>query len=291
MSWWSSSAANESVFFWRIIAAGFLAIGLWEILAPSRSLSRPLLMRWGSHSALVAIATALTSLILPISLVAAAIAIEKTEYGRFIGSHVPYAVRFVLAVLLLDLCRYLGHYACHVISPLWRVHSIHHSDTDFDLSTGFRHHPLEALFFQVVELALILATASPPAAILIGEMASGLQSILMHANAVCPPALDRFLRHFFITPSFHRVHHSSEMKEQNANFGILFPWWDRVFNTCIEHPGLGDAMQIGLQGVPERRALNVWYLLAMPFGRMPGTIDPTKDQEVPAADATGRVAG
>jgi hypothetical protein len=78
---------------------------------------------------------------------------------------------------------------------------------------------------------------------------------------VCPPALDRFLRHFFVTPSFHLVHHSTDAKEQNANFGSMFPWWDRIFNTCVEQPRLGNAMQIGLEGVPERRALNILYLL------------------------------
>ena len=273
------------------MAAAFFAIGLWEILTPSRSLSRSLLTRWGSHTALLAVATAINALILPIGLVAAAFAVQKTAYGQYIGLHVPYAVRFVLGILLLDLCRYFGHYACHVFSPLWRIHSIHHSDTDFDLSTGFRHHPLEAFVFQVVELALILATASPPAAILVGEFASGVQAILMHANAVCPPALDRFLRIFLITPSFHLVHHSSDTKEQNANFGILFPWWDRMFNTCIEHPALGDEVQIGLVGVPERSALNLWYLLAMPFGRMPGTVEAPKTEEVSTGVGTNRLAG
>jgi len=279
------------VFFWRILAAAFFAIGLWEILTPSRSLSRSLLTRWGSHTALFAVASALSSLILPISLVAAAFAVQKTAYAQYISSHVPYAVRFVAAILLLDFCRYVGHYACHTFSPLWRIHAIHHSDNNFDLSTGFRHHPLEALFFQVVELLLILATASPPEAILVGETASGVQSIVMHANAAYPPAVDRFLRRFLITPSFHLVHHSSDMKEQNANFGILFPWWDRAFNTCIESPQLGEAMQIGLEGVPERRALNVWYLLAMPFGRMPGTVEAPKSEEVPATAGADRVAG
>jgi sterol desaturase/sphingolipid hydroxylase (fatty acid hydroxylase superfamily) len=291
LSWWSSLSANESAFFWRILVAAFFAIGLWEILTPSRPLSRSLLTRWGSHTALFAVAIAMNSLIIPVGLVAGAFAIQRTGYGQFIGSHVPYAVRFVVAILLVDLCRYFEHYACHVFSPLWRIHSIHHSDNDFDLSTGFRHHPLEALFSQVVELAVILASASPPEAILVGEIASGVQSILMHANGVCPAALDRFFRHFFITPSFHLVHHSSDAREQNANFGILFPWWDRLFNTCIEQPRLGNAMQIGLDGVPERRALNVWYLLAMPFGKMPGTVETPRNDGLPSVTGTDRLAG
>jgi sterol desaturase/sphingolipid hydroxylase (fatty acid hydroxylase superfamily) len=197
------------------------------------------------------------------------------------------SLRFCCSIL----CRYFGHHACHIFTPLWRIHSIHHSDTDFDLSTGFRHHPPEALVFQGMELALIIATASPPAAVLVGEVVGGVQSVLMHANAVCPPAIDRFLRHFFITHSFHLVHHSTDGKEQNANFGSMFPWWDRIFNTCVEQPRPGDAMRIGLEGVPERRALNVWYLLTMPFGRMPGTVEVPKNGELPAVAGTDRLIG
>lgn len=288
---WQNWVPNEAALFWRILAAAIFAIGIWEIFQPNRSLSRSVLARWGSHTTLFATATALGSLILPIGLVTSAFAVQKTAYGQFVGSHVPYFVRFVAAILLIDFSRYLGHYACHAFGPLWRVHSIHHSDTDFDLTTGLRHHPLETLVFQGVELAVIVAMALPPAAVLVSEIAAGVQSLLMHANAVCPPAFDRFLRYFFITPSFHLIHHSADVKEQSANFGILFPWWDRMFHTCIERPRLGDALRIGLDGVPERRALNVWYLLAMPFGRMPGTVDAPQNEHLPSPAGTGRLPG
>ena len=290
MSWWTSLAASESQLYWRVTIAAFFAIGLWEILKPSRSLTRGLLTRWGSHWTLLGIAIAMNWLVVPIGLVAGAFAAQKTGYGQFIISHVPYVIRFVAAILLLDLWRYAVHYASHSFAPLWRIHSIHHSDTDFDLSTGFRHHPLEALFAQVVELVLIFATAPPPEAVLLSEIAAGAQSIAMHANAAYPPAVERFLRYFLITPSFHLVHHSTDRKEQNANFGTLFPWWDRMFHTCTEQPRLGDAMQIGLDGVQERRALNLRYLLAMPFGRMPGRVEEPKAQGIPPDEGRDSLA-
>ena len=44
---------------------------------------------------------------------------------------------------LLDLAIYAQHRVFHAVPILWRVHRVHHADTDFDVTTGVRFHPLE----------------------------------------------------------------------------------------------------------------------------------------------------
>ena len=64
----------------------------------------------------------------------------------------------------------------------------------------------------------------------------------------------------------HRVHHSEEISEQNANFGDIFPWWDRAFRTYIASPAAGQAgLILGIRGLQEPRSLNVGFMLRHPF--------------------------
>ena len=43
--------------------------------------------------------------------------------------------------------------------------------------------------------------------------------------------LPRFIEYVFATPSNHRVHHGSQEKYINKNYGATFIIWDRIFKT------------------------------------------------------------
>ena len=49
----------------------------------------------------------------------------------------------VAAIVLLDLAIYFQHVLFHAVPVLWRLHRLHHADTDFDVTTGTRFHPIE----------------------------------------------------------------------------------------------------------------------------------------------------
>jgi sterol desaturase/sphingolipid hydroxylase (fatty acid hydroxylase superfamily) len=69
-----------------------------------------------------------------------------------------------------------------------------------------------------------------------------------------------------VTPDLHRIHHSEEYTEQNRNFGVLVPWWDKLFGTYLAAPAKGhEQMGVGLQGFQDSRSMNILHLLAMPF--------------------------
>src|SRR3978361_1389421 len=79
------------------------------------------------------------------------------------------AGRWIVAFLLLDFVRYAVHWAFHAVPFLWRIHAVHHSDPDYDVSTAARFHPIEAVLAQGGYLALVALLAPPPVAVFAAE--------------------------------------------------------------------------------------------------------------------------
>jgi hypothetical protein len=55
------------------------------------------------------------------------------------------------------------------------------------------------------------------------------------------------IEYFFTTPSHHRVHHASNEKYLDKNYGSTFIFWDRIFGTFMpeeERPEYGLTKQI-----------------------------------------------
>jgi sterol desaturase/sphingolipid hydroxylase (fatty acid hydroxylase superfamily) len=172
----------------------------------------------------------------------------------------------VLALLLLDFVKYATHWTYHSVPFLWRVHQVHHSDPDFDVSTGTRVHPIEVVLTQGVYLGVIAIFAPPVLGVLIAELAGAFQSFFGHANASLPGWMEKPLRVLFVTPDMHRIHHSEEVVEQFRNLGEIFPWWDRLFRTYLAAPAAGqDAMVVGLKGYQNNGSLGVAFMLKQPF--------------------------
>ena len=61
--------------------------------------------------------------------------------------------KLIATFLVLDLSTYVYHRISHKVPLLWRLHVVHHSDTEFDLTTTYRHHP--------INVAIALATPLP----------------------------------------------------------------------------------------------------------------------------------
>ena len=268
--------SHEVSITWWLFVAAFVLVALGETFRPRRALTKPNGRRWAGNGLL-----ALTHLgvyaIYTLGATLVAVLVSKNpygllnshrthEFGLLNGPRTPYALRFVIALILLDLVRYGMHCLFHRIPVLWRIHQVHHSDPDFDVTTGVRTHPGEVLVFQGVFLASVALIAPPPLAVVVVGFANSMQSLFSHANLNLPRWIEGPLRYFLITPDMHRIHHSDQYAEQNTNFGFLFPWWDRLFRTYRPAPALEhDQMGIGLQGFQDDRSMNPLHLLAMPF--------------------------
>lgn len=259
----------ESTAYWALFAGVVVAVSFWEMWRPWRKVSDHLGRRWTNHALLLVAFSAIMMLVYRGSAVATAVSFEHSGWGVFNRGWAPWWVRCALAFFLLDLIKYTLHRVLHAVPALWKVHQVHHSDADLDLSTGLRSHPVERFIGLVVYLGSIALLAPPAWAVLANELVSLVQSFLTHANVSMPVWLERPLRAVWITPEMHRVHHSDEIAEQNANLGDIFPWWDRLFGTYVHAPAAGhDGIVIGLKECREAQTSGLIFMLAQPFRRV-----------------------
>ena len=247
--------------------AGVLAVvAVWEAAAPRRSLTTGKGRRWFANLSLVAIDTAAAYFIFPLLPVGMALFAREQGWGILNQLDLPSWLNGALAVIALDFVIYLQHVMFHHVPVFWRFHRMHHTDLDFDVSTGNRFHPLEIILSTGIKLAAVAVLGAPPQAVLVFEVLLNATSMFNHGNIRIPAGIDRRLRLCMVTPDMHRVHHSVIPRETNANFGFNLPWWDRLCGTYRAQPDEGhEGMTIGLKEFRDPRMLTLHRLLALPF--------------------------
>jgi len=258
----SDEAAIRLGFFLGVLAL----MGVWEWLAPRRPLSTSKSRRWRANLGIVLLDTAAVRLLVPTTAVGMALLAQQRGWGLLNQFELPDWLAFLIGVLALDCVIYLQHVMFHAVPALWRLHMMHHSDLDFDVTTGVRFHPIEIVLSMGIKLAAIVVLGPPALAVLAFEVTLNAVTMFNHGNVQLPARLDRLLRLVVVTPEMHRVHHSSLVHETNSNFGFSFPWWDRLFGTYRAQPKLGHiGMTIGLDQFRDPDQLKLGGLLLQPF--------------------------
>lgn len=246
-------------------------VALWEIISPRRQLSDSKSRRWFNNLGIIFLDNLVLRLLLPGMVIAVAVATEQSNWGLLNYFHLPTFMAIIIGVLALDLIIYLQHLMFHAVPLFWRLHMVHHTDLDIDVSTGLRFHPLEILVSVGIKLAAVAALGPPVMAVLIFEVLLNGTSLFNHGNIRMTEKMDRFLRRFLVTPDMHRVHHSVIIRETNSNFGFNLSWWDRLFGTYRPQPAAGhEKMTIGLSTYRNGDELTLPMLLKLPFSGNPG---------------------
>lgn len=222
--------------------------------------------RWGVNLGLYALGLALLWACIE-GLEQAAVRIgSQFAGGGLATAPMPDWLKIALGVLLVDAIQYALHRLAHWIPLLWRAHQVHHADVDLDVTSAVRHHPLETLAMTALSLLLCVALGLPLLSLLLYSLVALPLALFCHANIAIPAPVDRWLRWCIVTPDMHRLHHSVLMDEGNSNFGMAFPWWDRLFGTYRAHPMQPHAtMPLGLSLSSKRQKTGWWRSLWLPF--------------------------
>ena len=228
-----------------------------EVSAPGRrlrNLSMPL------------ISGLIVYLLLPLTAVGFAAAASDMHLGLFNHLDWPLAIEIVITVIILDLAIYWQHRWMHLVPWLWRLHRLHHTDTNFELTLALRFHPFEIVLSLLYKCLIIAALGAAPLSVLIYEILLALFALFSHADIAIADRWDRRLRRIVITPDWHRVHHSIHRSETDSNFGNLLSVWDRVFRSAVEQPRDGhQAMKIGLDQFRDDASQKLSAMLLQPF--------------------------
>ena len=248
----------------------FAAVALAERAAPRRPPSAPRARRWAINIALAALNAAALRFAFAAGAVGAAQAADAAGFGLFNRLAWPAWLEFACAMLLLDLAIYFQHALFHAVPGLWRLHKVHHSDTDMDVTAGARFHVIEIFLSMALKIAVAGALGAPAAAVVAFEIALNASAMFNHGNLALPARLDGALRRVIVTPDMHRIHHSALRRETDSNFGFCLSCWDRLFGTYRPRPRDGhESMTIGLAEFRDPAQLGLPALLAMPFARPP----------------------
>jgi sterol desaturase/sphingolipid hydroxylase (fatty acid hydroxylase superfamily) len=258
-----SEALLRTGIFVAAIAVLLLVQWRWAFRGDGRNLRRAV-----RNGGLVLVGTLLLRFAFPVLAVAWAMQMQATGIGLFARIDAPGWLEFVLAVLLLDVAIYWQHRLFHRIPLFWRLHRVHHSDLQFDLTTGVRFHPLELAASMLIKLGLIALLAPSPLAVLVFEILLSTGSLFTHSDFAFPQAIDRRLRWLFVTPSMHRIHHSVERFETDSNYGFHLSLWDRLFRSYRESAVKPErSMPIGIAEFREPQDQTLMALLLQPFRR------------------------
>ena len=257
---------NEGVWRLGFFVVIFIGMLIWEAAQPRREVPRGVFFRRANNIGVSVLDTLLVRITFPLLPVGAAMYVSEHSIGLIPSFNVPLIVAAPFVLLALDFAIYLQHRIFHAVPWLWRLHRMHHSDTEFDVTTGIRFHPIEIIASMVIKIALVFALGAPAIAVLIFEILLNATSLFNHGNVRISRRLERVLRWFVVTPEMHRVHHSVIHAETDSNFGFNLPWWDRLFGTYRSEPEYGHQnMMIGLRIFRRKEERRVDRLLSQPF--------------------------
>ncbi|MCH1412975.1 MAG: sterol desaturase family protein [Rhodobacteraceae bacterium] len=252
-----------SIFFGLFIV--FAAI---EYFFPRRVVAKSKARRWltnWSVSVFNVLTLRLFSLALPLLAIGAAFDAQNLGIGLFNQIGFSVWIEIIMVILILDFCIWLQHLLTHKIGFLWRIHRVHHSDTEMDISTAIRFHPIEIALSMALKIGLVYILGADPLSVLIFEILLNGSSIFNHANINIPNRFDKILRFLIVTPDMHRIHHSSDRIEHDTNFGFALSIWDHIFRTYKLRPERNHTeMEIGLNWQDEKPEKLSWSL-SLPF--------------------------
>lgn len=192
--------------------------------------------------------------------------IDDWSFGLLPVLGLPEWASFIVSLALLDLFGQYGiHAALHRYKWLWKLHLVHHSDTEVDASTGTRHHPGDIMVRELLVLVVVAVFGIAPYVYVIYRLITPIFAYITHANFELPEALDRALSWVIVTPSMHKFHHHDARPWTNCNYGNILSIWDRLFGTF----SYGDVSSVvyGLDTTDASQDMALAYQFSLPLNQ------------------------
>jgi len=267
MDWTNHIIEKEAQIRLMIFFGTFSVIAAWELLLPRRTNVNNKPSRWKNNLSLAFLNTLFLRFLIPFSAVSIAYSAHNLELGILSLLDLPSFLEGLIFFVFMDLVIYGQHRCFHQIPILWKIHKVHHTDLEFDVSTGIRFHPLEIFLSIIIKGGTIFILGPPLVAVIIFEVALNASSMFNHGNIFISRTIDRFLRLIVVTPDMHRIHHSCRHEFYTANFGFNLSWWDFIFKSYKnDTPESPESMQIGLEEFNRFKDQNsLLKILKIPF--------------------------
>jgi len=229
---------DHDLFFPLLFVARLFGVTLLESLVPARKIQYRSMLWQDVLGAMI-----LVNVTVPLAdSVSKLIAISPSLPQAVLT--LPTVVTFILYYLVGDFGAYWMHRFWH-LPQIWPIHRWHHSPTSMYWLAGYRASLLQlslqglpwAFAYSVFGLApwwMYLAVTTSH--ILLNDW--------MHINVTWR---SNWLEWVMVTPRTHHIHHSDDLTLSNANFGVTFSVWDRIFGTHIDPDTLKAPLSFGIK--------------------------------------------
>ena len=145
---------------------------------------------------------------------------------------------FLIYLVVFDLLGYWIHRAQHQSGLWWRLHSLHHAQRQMTMWSDNRNHLLDDILVDTLLVIAAQLIGVAPGQFIAIVAITQLSESFQHANLRL--WFGRVGERLWVSPRFHRLHHSIGVGHESAgkntlgghNFGVLLPWWDIVFGTA-----------------------------------------------------------
>ncbi|MBM3576947.1 MAG: sterol desaturase family protein [Alphaproteobacteria bacterium] len=166
----------------------------------------------------------------------------------------------VVLFLAYEIGYWVDHYLKHRIPFLWEFHKVHHTAEVLTPVTNFRNHPIDNIFFGYM-LATFIGAASGALAWVFGRTTESftvdgknilfiffLWTIghLQHSQFWIP--FRGVLGNIILSPAHHQIHHSTDPKHFNRNFGSVLAIWDWMFGSLEIPSTTNPRLKYGVDG-------------------------------------------
>lgn len=134
---------------------------------------------------------------------------------------------FLPCYIIFDFCSYWAHRISHQQRFWWATHVVHHSGENYNLTVSFRLSWVQ--HFKLIFFVPVALMGFHPVIFFVVNQIAVLFQFWVHTEYI--RRLHPVIEFIFATPSNHRVHHGSQEKYINKNYGASFIIWDRMFGT------------------------------------------------------------
>lgn len=133
-------------------------------------------------------------------------------------------------ILATDFVWYWYHRLGHEVNFFWAAHIVHHHSEEFNFTAAARITTFQAII-RTGFWCILPFLGFHPKMVITMLIVHGAYSFFTHTQVI---GRIKWLEYVFVTPSVHGVHHASDEKYLDKNYGDMFTFWDRIFGTFQE---------------------------------------------------------
>jgi sterol desaturase/sphingolipid hydroxylase (fatty acid hydroxylase superfamily) len=146
-------------------------------------------------------------------------------------------VSLLIYLVVFDFVAYWTHRGQHQLEWWWRLHSLHHAQRQMTMWSDNRNHLLDDILVDTLVVLVAQLIGVAPGQFIAIVAFTQLSESFQHANVRL--WFGQIGERLWVSPRFHRLHHSIGIGHESAgtgtlggyNFGVLLPWWDMLFGT------------------------------------------------------------